>query len=119
MAKTTTSFSIFEFSGELAMVADGMQPPWTPTVDSLSAASAEPPTPTLVILRHPSEPGGKGPTFELKLHNLGSGSKKALSKAFAKAAKELEADSGVDDRNSMNDRGFSINLTAALRDPTN
>jgi hypothetical protein len=117
MATDTTSFSIFEFMGELAMVADGKQPPWIPRVESLSAAAAEPPTPSIVILRHPGKPGGDGPTFELKFHNLGRGSKKALATAFAKAAEALEKGSVVDDRMSMEDRGTGIDVTAALRDP--
>ena len=114
MSDPVSSFSIFNFQGELSMSANGAQPPWIPGANSLSAASVEPPTPSIVVLRHRGVPGGKGPKFKLKFHNLGPGAKKALAAALMKAAREMEKRADTDDTDSMNDEGFPIDVTAAL-----
>jgi hypothetical protein len=114
MPDPVSSFSIFNFCGELSMCADSAQPPWVPGANSLSAASVEAPTPSIVVLRHRAVPGGKGPKFELKFHNLGPGGKKALAAGLIKAAREMEKRADTDDTDSMNDEGFAIDITAAL-----
>ena len=114
MSDPVTSFSIFDFRGELSMCADRAQPPWIPGANALSAASVEAPTPSIVVLRHRPTRTGEGPRFELKFHNLSPGGKKALAAGLMKAAREMERLAATDDTDSMNDPGFAIDVTEAL-----
>jgi hypothetical protein len=111
------SFSMSELHGELMMCADNAQPPWIPETANLSAASTKRRMPTIVVLRHPPASGDDGPRIELKFHHLSRRRKMALAHAFRDLAARLEKSGGSDDTRSLEEKGFGVDVTAALREP--
>ncbi len=108
-----TSIGIFEMGSTMTLAVDGRQPPWKPTGRSVGAAAVDDVVPSIVIARRPSQ-GGKV-RYVLQVHHMSASRKKALANALAEAAKAL-ASSTTDDHRSFDDRGFTIDLTAAIRE---
>jgi hypothetical protein len=108
-----TSISIFEMGSTMTLSVDGKQPPWKPTGRSVGAAAVDDAVPSLVISRRKGADGKF--RYVMQVHHLSAGRKKAFSKALAEASKQIGS-STTDDQHSFEDKGFQIDVTAALRD---
>lgn len=109
-----TSIGIFEMGSTMTLAVDGKQPPWRPTGRSVGAAAVDDVVPSIVIARRPSADGKV--RYVLQVHHMSATRKQALAKALGEASK-LIGSSASDDHCSFEDKGFTIDLTAALREP--
>ena len=107
------SVALFEFSNELVLSVDGKQPPWKPTGRSAGAAAVDDVIPTVVLTR--TRKGDGSAVMTLQVHNLSVARKVNLAGVFEQAAQELR-NSPTEDAHSFNCPGFSLDITAALRE---
>lgn len=108
-----TSISIFEMGSTMTLAIDGKQPPWKPTGRSVGAAAVDDAVPSMVVSRRKGKDGKF--RYMLQVHHLSARRKKAFSKALEEASKQIGS-STTDDQHSFEDKGFEIDVTAALRD---
>ncbi len=110
-----TSIGIFEMGSTMTLAVDGKQPPWKPTGRSVGAAAVDDVVPSIVIARRATK-GGQV-QYVMQAHHMSARRKPAFAKALGEAAKQSGSSTTDDDR-SFDDRGFTIDLTAALREPS-
>jgi hypothetical protein len=110
-----TSIGIFEMGSTMTLAVDGKQPPGKPTGRSVGAAAVDDVVPSIVIARRATK-GGQV-QYVMQVHHMSGRRKQAFAKALGEAAKQIGSSTTDDDR-SFDDRGFTIDLTAALREPS-